>query len=188
MNFKTIEKKVKNFVEDECKKPSSNYGYDPFIFHIIPVVNYAKKLADKFGADKEIVILSAWLHDIGSFMCGRENHHLTGAKIAAEKLKEFGYPENKIKQVADCILTHRGSQKLPPKTIEGQILAEADAMSAFNDIAGLFQCAFVYEKLPRIEAKKSVKQKLQNKWNQLKLTGSKEMVKANYKAAILLLK
>lgn len=188
MNFKLLEKKVKDFVENECKKPSSHYGYDPFVFHFIPVVEYAQKLADKFGADKEIVTISAWFHDIGSIMYGRENHHITGAKIAEKKLKEFGYPQDKIDQVKNCIFSHRGSQKIKTNTIEAQILAEADTLSAFNEITGLFQCAFSYEKLSRTEAKKSVKQKLENKWVQLKLKGSKKMVKPQYKAFMLLLK
>ena len=188
MDSKIIEEKVKKFVESECKKPGSHYGYDPFVFHIIPVVKHAQGLADKFKADKEIVTIAAWLHDIGSFMCGRENHHITGAKIAEEKLKEFGYQQDKIDQVKNCILSHRGSQKIETNTIEAQILAEADTLGAFDDITGLYQCAFVYEKLSRTEAKKSIKQKLENKWNQLQLKGSKEMARPKYKAAMLLLK
>ncbi len=29
-------KEVKNFVEEECKKPTSKYGYEPLVFHFIP--------------------------------------------------------------------------------------------------------------------------------------------------------
>jgi hypothetical protein len=47
-----IIQEIKSFVESECKKPSSKYGYKPFIAHFIPVVNYAEKLADKLGKDK----------------------------------------------------------------------------------------------------------------------------------------
>lgn len=188
MNFKLLEKKVRDFVENECKKPSSNYGYDPFVFHFVPVVKYAQKLADKFEADKEIITIAAWFHDIGSIMCGRENHHITGAKIAEEKLKELGYPQDKIDQIKNCIISHRGSQKIKTNTIEAQILAEADTLSAFNDMTGLYQCAFFYEKLSRAEAKKSVKQKLKNKWNQLRLKGSKKIIEPQYRAAMLLLK
>ena len=75
-----------------------------------------------------------------------------------------------------------------PKTIEAQILIEADTLSAFNDLAGLFQCAFCYEKLSREEAKESVRQKLANKWKQLHFENSKKIIKPKYEAAMLLLK
>lgn len=182
-----IVQKIKNFVESECKKPNSKYGYDPYLFHFIPTIEYTEKLVDELGGDKEIVLLAAWLHDIGSMIHGRENHHITSAKIATEKLKEFDYPQEKIKKVKDCILSHRGSQKIKSKTIEAQILIEADALSSLNDITGLFQCAFSYEKLSRKEAKDSVRQKLKNKWDQLQFEKSKKIIKSKYDAAMLLL-
>jgi uncharacterized protein len=183
-----IIQKIKNFVESECKKPTSKYGYDPFLFHFVPVVNYAEKLAEELGGNKEVILISSWLHDIGSIMYGRKDHHITGAKIAEEKLKEFGYPQDKIKKVKECIFSHRGSQNIKPKTIEAQILIEADTLSAFDDLTGLFQCAFFYEKLSRLEAKKSVMQKLENKWKQLHFESSKKIIKPKYDAAMLLLR
>jgi len=90
---------IKSFVEAECKKPTSKYGYEPFAFHFMPVVSYAEQLADELGGDKEVIVISAWLHDIGSIIHGREDHHITGAKIAEEKLKELQYPPEKIELV-----------------------------------------------------------------------------------------
>lgn len=183
----TVEK-IRQFVENECKKPTSKYGFEPYIEHFIPTVKYSKDLAYKLGANEEIVEISAWIHDIGSIMVGRKDHHITGAKIAEEKLKEFGYPEEKIVLVKNCVLHHRGSQKMELGTLEEQILAEADAMSAFDDIIGLFEIALVWEKLSRDEARKSVLQKLENKWSQLKTEKSKEIIRPKYEAIKLLLK
>ena len=42
-----IVQEIKNFVENECKKPSSKYGYEPFPFHFVPMVNHAEKLSDE---------------------------------------------------------------------------------------------------------------------------------------------
>lgn len=184
----SIIQKVKQFVEAECKKPSSKQGYEPFTGHFIPVVEYADKLSSELGGDKEVIILSAWLHDIGSIIEGRENHHISGAKIAEIKLQEFGYPQDKINMIKECILSHRGSQKLKPKGLEAQILVEADTMSAFNNITGLFQCAFSFEKLTRKDAQASIKQQLQNKWKQLRFASSKKILRPKYEAAMLLLK
>lgn len=96
---------VRLFIEQECKKSTSTYGYELYLGHLIPTTKYAKILAEKLGADVEVVELAAWLHDIGSIIYGRENHHITGSKIAENKLRELGYPEDKIKEVVHCIFS-----------------------------------------------------------------------------------
>jgi uncharacterized protein len=182
-----IVQEIKKFVETECKKPSSKYGYEPFTFHFAPVAEYAGELANELGADKEVVLIAAWLHDIGSIKYGREDHHLTGAKIAEKKLKELGYPAEKIELVKKCIRNHRGSTKTKRKSLEEQILAEADTMSNFNNISGIFKAAFVFEKKDQGEAAASVRKKLENKWKQLRFKKSKQMIRPKYEAAMLLL-
>ena len=185
---KEIIKEVREFARTECEKPTSKYGPGPFKDHFVPMVKYAKKLAREYKADVEVVELTGWLHDLGSIIYGRRDHHITGARIAEDKLRELGYPEEKIKRVKECIISHRGSQRIKPKTIEAQILVEADTLSAFNDLSGLFQCAYLYEKLERLEAQKSVRQKSENKWKQLRFKKSKEIIEPKYEAAMLLLK
>lgn len=184
----SVVQKIKNFVENECKKPSSKYGYEPFSYHFVPVVNYAKKLVDELGGDKEVVLIAAWLHDIGSIIYGREDHHITGSNIAEKKLKELNFPVEKIELVKKCIFNHRGSQKNKQKSIEEKIIVEADAMSAFDNLSGIFKAAFVYENKNQGEAKNSVRKKLENKWSQLHFENSRRIIKPKYKAAMLLLK
>ncbi len=183
----TIIEKIRKFVEEECNKPMSKYGKFPYEFHFVPMVDLAKKLAVNKNADLEIVELAAWLHDIGSIIYGRENHHITGAKIAEDELKKFNYPEEKIKKIKHCIIAHRGSNDIQPETLEAEIIMEADAMSNFENIAGIFMAAFIYENKNQREAKISVREKLQRKWNQLSLEG-KAIIKPKYDAVMLLLK
>lgn len=183
-----IIRKIKHFVEDECKKPTSKYGYEPFPFHFVPMVNYAEELADELGGNKEVILIAAWLHDIGSIIYGREDHHITGMKVAEEKLKELQYPAEKIELIKKCILNHRGSQQNGRDSIEEQIIAEADVLSNFDNIAGLFKAAFVYEDKTQGEAKDSVRQKLERKWKQLHFENSKKIIKPKYEAVMLLFK
>ncbi len=61
-------------------------------------------------------------------------------------------------------------------------------MSNFDNIAGIFKAAFVYEDQTQDEAKESVRKKLENKWNQLKFESSKKIIKPRYDAAMLILK
>ena len=132
-------------------------------------------------------MIAAWLHDIGSIIYGREEHHITGAKIAEEKLNELKYPSQKIELIKKCILNHRGSKQNERNSIEEQIIAEADVLSNFDNIAGIFKAAFVYENKTQDEAKYSVKQKLERKWKQLHFESSKKIIKPKYEAVMLLL-
>ncbi len=183
-----IIEQIRVFVEEECKKPTSKYGYEPYIFHFIPVRDYAVELAAILNADKEIVELAAWLHDIGSIVYGRKNHHITGAEIAENKLKEFNYPQEKLEQVKHCILNHRGSQTNNRETTEAKIIADADAMSHFTNISGIFKAAFIYENQTQKEAKESTRQKLINGWNKLNFKESRILIKPRYDAMLVLLK
>ena len=185
--YMNIIQEIKNFVETECKKPSSKYGYEPFIFHFTPVAEYAEKLADELGGDKEVILLAAWLHDIGSIIYGREDHHITGAKVAEDKLRELNYPQEKIELVKLCILNHRGSKNNIRNSLEEQILVEADVLSNFNNISGIFKAAFVYENKDQGEAMDSVGQKLINKYNQLQFDSSRKLIKPRYEAAMIIL-
>ena len=181
-----IIEEVRKFVEEECKKPTSHYGYEPYSFHFVPMHAYAKMLAEKLNSDLEIVEIAAWLHDIGSIMYGRENHHMTGADIAEKKLKELGYPENKIERVKACIVSHRGSVQMMKESKEAQIIADADAMSIFDNIGGQFKAAYSYEDRTQEEGNRAVKQKLVNSFNKMS-ESAKEIIKPKYEAAMLLL-
>ena len=183
-----IVEEIRKFVEEECKKPTSKYGYEPFEFHFVPMVAYAEALADDLGADKEIVSIAGWLHDIGSIVESREDHHISGARIAEEKLQDLGYPAEKIELVKKCILNHRGSMSNKRESLEEKIIVEADVMSNFDNLAGIFKAALVYEYMTQQEAKVAVRKKLQNKYNQLSFDKSKELIKPKYEAAMLLLK
>ncbi len=182
-----IVEEIRKFVESESKKPTSKYGYEPYQFHFIPMVKFAQELAEMLGADKEIISIAGWMHDIGAVMEGRENHHIYGAKIAEQKLRELNYPEDRIKKVKKCILNHRGSIDNDRETLEEKIVAEADAMSNFDNIGGLFKAAYEFENLNQQEAQESIKAKLQRKYNKLHFEKSKEIIKPKYDAAMLLL-
>ena len=182
-----IVRSIRTYVEEECKKPESHYGYEPFPCHFVPMVHRAKTLAEHLGGDQEVIEISGWLHDLGSIVYGREDHHITGAKLAEEKLQSLGYPAPKIALVKNCILHHRGSIASPRHSIEEQIIAEADVMSCFDNIAGLFSAALIYEKLSQEEARLSVREKFQRKREQLHFEASQKMIRPKYEAAMLLL-
>lgn len=150
------------------------------------MVKWAEKLVDKIGGDREVILVASWLHDIGSIIEGRENHHIAGAKIARKKLVELEFSEEKIKLVEKCILHHRGSRNDQRTTLEEQIVAEADVISNFDNIVGIINSALVYENKTEKEAKQEVLNKLERKWNQLHFQESRELVKPKLEAVRIL--
>ena len=110
--------------------------------HIGLVVKYSIELTEKLDADKEVVEIAAWIHDIEKLEGKREKHHIIGAKRAEEILTNLNYSKETIEKVKHCILTHSSDKNYPPKTIEAKIVASADALSHFdNFIALAYSCA-----------------------------------------------
>jgi uncharacterized protein len=182
--MENIIEKVRKFVEEECNKHS--FGNQIFIHHFIPVVNYAKELVKKLGGDLEVIEIAAWLHDIGSIVYNRKDHHITGAKIAVEKLREFGYSEEKIELVKRCIFNHRGSVGNDLESVEEKIIAEADCMAFFDNLEGYFLWTIDVDNIKNQKLiRKSIKQKTLNKWKQLSLE-SKDLIRLKFEATMLL--
>ncbi len=152
---------VKQFVQNTADKLDYKY-------HIESVVRHALHLADMLHADKEVVELAAYLHDIGRQKeKGDEYHHLLGERYAREILIEHNVPTETINRVCLCIRRHRASKEDLPQTLEEEIIANADAMSHFEMIPLFFYWGAsqaTYE-----EAQVFVKKKLARDWEE-KLT------------------
>lgn len=123
-----MREEIKQIIEKEC----AELDYFDYRYHLLPVVEYAAKLAEICEVNKEVVELSAWLHDIGRIKFGARNHELTGAAEAERLLKQFGYSAEIIEQVKHCILAHRGSGSIRPQTMEAKVVAAADALAHFD--------------------------------------------------------
>ena len=186
-----IVEEVRKFVEDECEKHSLEK--EILENHFKPVVNYCRLISEgliKEGneIDLEALELAAWLHDIGSIIFGRENHHVTGAEVAEKELQKLNYPQEKIKKIKKCILNHRGSQQNNRESIEEKILVDADAIPCFDHIEGQFLWVIEADGIKKQkEVKEKVKSKMINSWNKLSFEESRELIKPKYEAAMLLL-
>lgn len=106
--------------------------------HIAEVVAYAQELAERTGADAEIVALAAYFHDISRATLGPAEHHVQSAAMARQWLSERGYPAEGVEHVAAAIVAHMlpvsgpDSDSVP---IEGRILYDADKISRTQGVA-----------------------------------------------------
>ena len=180
--------KISDIVETACKQETNYFGYSAWTHHILPVVKYAKLMAEKIEADEEIVKIAALLHDYASVKDYKlyEDHHIHGAELAEQILKEFDYPQNKIEQVKHCILCHRGSKAAQKLTKEALCVADADSMAHFDSISSLFYLAFFSHKMNIDEANNWLMQKLERSWNKLS-PQAKDIIKDKYEASKIML-
>ena len=155
-------------VYDRCLKETNQFGMGCY-YHIEAVVKNAEILAEKNGADKEVVMIAAWLHDIASITDYSlyEQHHIYGAEMAEAILKGYGYDNANIKSVQECIRNHRGSICCEKRSVEELCLADADAISHFDNVPALLYLAFVEKGMDLGEGKEFVKNKLIRSYRKL---------------------
>ena len=156
-------------VKNRCYACENVYGPGIWTHHIVSVVEHAKKLAKYYDADIEIVTLAAILHDVASITKKEyaPEHHLIGAEIAEELLLAFEYPKEKIEHIKLCILNHRGSEIVNKQSIEEICVADADAISHFDNIPSLFSMIYKEKKMTIDEGAKFIKDKLERSFSKL---------------------
>ena len=104
--------------------------FDHTMDHIQLTVRIAEYLAEKEGADPEVCIVAAYLHDIAKNNSAQ--HARTGAEMAGEFLGELGAPATFIEQVSYAISQH--DNDLPKQTREAAILWDADKLQSIGPL------------------------------------------------------
>lgn len=118
--------------------------------HTERVVKSTKELLDEHSLsdeDKEVLILSAWLHDTG-YTKGAVNHEENSCIISSKFLKKQGYDALKIKKVNNCILATE--RFFTPKTELEKIIRDADS-SHFAKKSYLETTEYLREELSLLE-------------------------------------
>lgn len=124
----TIIEKAKS----EFLKMVSDFGSDPY--HLLPHVPEAKKWAEfmlkKYPkANKEIVLLAVWLHDLGHYPINVEiDHAIRGEERAGKFLEKENYSKEETDKVLHCVRAHR-CKDVMPQSLEAKIMAFSDSAS-----------------------------------------------------------
>lgn len=172
--------KIRRFVKNKAENNDWKY-------HIVPVVNYSKKLAKTMEVNEEIAELAALLHDIGRMVSEDENHHLTGLPVAEKILKQYNYSQEVVDEVKHCIESHRGSKDIKPRTKIAKIISNADVMAHFDNFLVLIffgsKKKFKFE-----EIIKWLDAKIERDWKKkLTIPEARKMMGEKYKAIKLIL-
>jgi len=101
-------------------------------------------------------------------------------------LNNLGYPQDKIDKVKHSIATHRASVPSERRSAEAECLANADAMTHFEQLPSLLYLAFNQHKMGIDEGSNWVKEKLHRSWKKL-APQVQELIKEKYDAALEIL-
>lgn len=121
------------------------------LLHFRRVVQLAKKICLQEGGQLAVVVPAAWLHDL---VIVPKDHPLRSqasrlsAEAAIQYLKEIGYPQEYHEDIAHAIAGHSFSADLEVKTLEAQIVQDADRLDGVGAI-GIARCFAVAGMLKR---------------------------------------
>lgn len=176
--MKELIKAVEKYAHDNLPYPKTAYGV-----HIEAVRKYSLELASELKADKDVVEVSALLHDTGVTI-DVKNHHVESAKIATKLLGDYGCDKKFIEHVADCILSHRSSRKEKAKTIEAQIIKDADSLAYLDVHAGMWLTmpyfTWTQSKSDFEEGIRQTRTKIQRMYDKIETKEGKKLAKPNY--------
>jgi len=163
--------------------------------HIVEVVRYARDLADTTAADKEIVTLAAYFHDISRPQFGAQEHNVRSAQMARQWLEERGYPAERTVRVADAIVAHMrpvlGAER-DMVSLEARLLYDADKISRAMGMGLLAALVQLGGKVPWHElnygaladALRKGREAAQQTYESLYTEAAREMARAGYQQAV----
>ena len=97
--------------------------------HILNVVDIATRIAEREGADIDVVRVAALFHDISKLEADQEVHAEEGARVAREYLEAHGdFPQSFVEQVCQVVADHSYQGPLSDVSLETQSLIEADIL------------------------------------------------------------
>lgn len=99
--------------------------------HVQWVADKAKKLAEKYGANAEMAYCAALLHDFADcqYERGHDDFNNWSEAKGKEVLLKAGFDQQEAKEIIEIIIRpHSCRPGNLPTTIEGKVLATADAM------------------------------------------------------------
>lgn len=127
-----IAKIVEEIVKTKLKDAEKGHNW----YHIDRVRNMALKIAEIEGGDKEIIELSALLHDISDAKFNGGNYS-EGARQASVILNSVGCESEKIEHIVgiiDNISFKGGLKESKISTIEFEVVRDADRLDAIGAI------------------------------------------------------
>lgn len=115
------------------------------------MVHNARQLAASEGARLEVVLPAAWLHDCVT-VAKDSPERCSASRLAAGQaegwLREWGWAEALLPEIAHAIEAHSFSAGIAPRTVEARVVQDADRLDALGAV-GLARCLMLGGELGR---------------------------------------
>jgi uncharacterized protein len=110
--------------------------------HVRRVMASGRRIASAEGADVDVVVTAALLHELFNYPKDHPESSRSGdvcAEHALDLLRAHGFDETFSERVAYCIRVHSFSRGIHPETLEARVLQDADRLDAIGAI-GAARC------------------------------------------------
>ncbi|MFB6093369.1 MAG: HD domain-containing protein [Halanaeroarchaeum sp.] len=138
---------------------SADYRFN----HIMNVVDLAGDIADREGANVDVVRVAALFHDVAKLEADQDRHAEEGARIARKYLETHGeYAPSFVDQVATAVELHSHQGDLMDVPLEARCLIEADMLDKVGaNGTALMLLRMGYEARTHMDAGEMVKRVLE---------------------------
>ena len=126
--IKLIDKKVVNYCESNIIPKYQALDRAHREEHVYAVISKSFDIAKNYDVKPALVYIIACFHDLG-LLIDRKRHHIEGGRLLSEDafINEYFTIED-IKLMKEAIEDHRASNQMPPRSIYGKIISEADRL------------------------------------------------------------
>jgi uncharacterized protein len=118
-------------IREFVRKRAEGLDYNHDFGHVERTVRLAKILAKKEGADMDVCVVAAWLHDVGKAK-NEEVHGDIGSRMAKPFLERLGFESEFIEKVCHAIECHDSASVQNARTIEAKVVFDADKLQAIG--------------------------------------------------------
>lgn len=106
--------------------------------HTLRVFRLCRRLGSKEGVDMDVLLVAAYLHDIGRGFQDASNgavcHAQKGVEIAIPIVSALLLTEKQKENIVHCVRSHRFRGNYAPQTIEAKVLFDADKLDAVGAV------------------------------------------------------
>jgi len=125
---------VKEMARKHFQDAGGSHSWD----HTLRVCRLCERLGPAEGADSDVLLTAAYLHDIGR-SCQDESkgavcHAEKGARMAAPIVEKLNLTGDQKKNILHCIRSYRFRSDRQPRTTEARVLFDADKLDAIGAV------------------------------------------------------
>jgi uncharacterized protein len=125
---------VKKIAQQHFIEARGSHAWD----HTLRVCRLCESIGTAEGVDMDVLLVAAYLHDIGRWRQDQSNgalcHAQEGARMAEPILKKLPFSEGQRLNILHCIESHRFRSGQTPVTPEARVLFDADKLDAIGAV------------------------------------------------------